>query len=327
MTETWVLSDGKAGTENQALGLAEAVGLPVVVKRIVPRRLWRIPPASLWTLPLGQLALRLVPGPGSPALAAPWPALLVAAGKPSVGPAIAIRRAAAGTTLAVQIQDPRVDSRHFDLVIAPRHDHLQGANVLETRGALHRVTAAKLDAAAAAFTPLLAGLPRPLVAVLIGGTSAHYRLTAAVTRRLIGQLQALQAATGAGLAVTASRRTGDDNARALRAGLQGTGTFFWDGSGANPYFALLALADAIVVTEDSVSMTSEAASTGKPVFTVPLEGGAPKFDRFHALLRAEGVTRPFAGDLDHWSYAPLDDTAQAARRVISLLAQRGISLP
>lgn len=327
MADTWVLSDGKAGTENQALGLAEAVGLPVTLKRLAPRPLWRAPPAALWTLPLGSLPLLLVPGPGSAPLDPPWPSLLIAAGKPSVGPAIAIRRAARGRTVVVQVQDPRVDPAHFDLIAAPRHDRLHGPNIMETRGALHRVTAQKLREAEREFAVLLGGLPRPLVAVLIGGTSAHYRLTPAVTRRLIQQLQRLQATTGAGLAVTASRRTGEANAQALRAELRGNGVFFWDGTGANPYFGLLALADYLVVTEDSVSMASEAASTGKPVFTVPLEGGSPKFDRFHAMLRADGVTRPFTGDLDHWAYAPLDDTAQVAARVKSLLAERGRTGP
>lgn len=322
--ETWVLTDGKAGTENQALGLAEAVGLPVVVKRLMPRALWRAPPAALWTLPLGTLALRLVPGPRSAPLAPPWPALLIAAGKPSVGPAIAIRRASDGQTLVVQVQDPRVDPRHFDLVAAPRHDGLSGANVVQTRGALHRVTQARLDEAAARFAPLLAPLPRPLVAVLIGGNSAHYKLTAAATAQLIQQLQGLQASTGAGLAITASRRTGEANARSLRAALTGPGIYFWDGQGDNPYFGLLALADAIVVTEDSVSMTSEAASTGKPVFTVQLEGGAAKFNRFHAGLQAEGVTRPFSGHLERWGYAPLDDTETVAAAIRNRLAARGI---
>ena len=325
--ETWVLSDGKAGTKNQALGLAEAVGLPFSVKRLVPRKLWRAPPAALWTLPLGMLALKLIPGPGSAPLSPPWPTLLIAAGKPSVGPAIAIRRAALGQTLVVQLQDPRVDPRHFDLVAAPRHDGLRGRNVIATRGALHRVTKARLDEAAARFAPLLASLPRPLVAVLIGGSSAHYTLTEATTTRLIEQLKSLQASTGAGLAITASRRTGDANARALHNALTGAGIFFWNGEGENPYFGLLALADAIVVTEDSVSMTSEAASTGKPVFTVPLEGGSAKFLRFHQGLRADGVTRPFSGALDRWTYSALDDTESVAAVIRERLAAMGIDTP
>ncbi len=311
--DCWVVTDGKAGTENQCLGLAEAMGLPIVVKRLAPRAPWRWPAGSLWTLPWGRLPLRLFQGEAP--LAPPWPRLLIASGRPSVGPAIAIRRAAKGATLCVQIQDPRVAPSHFDLVAAPRHDDIRGPNVVATRGALHRVTPERLREAAEHFTPSFTHLPRPLAAVLIGGASRHYRLTDDVATRLAGQLRALAEGSGVGLLVTASRRTGADSEQVLRAALEGTACEFWDGQGENPYLGYLALADHILVTEDSVSMTSEAASTGKPVHTITLEGGAPKFKAFHEALRAEGVTRPFAGTLETWSYTPLDDTQAVAEAV------------
>lgn len=317
--DCWVLTDGKAGTENQCLGLADALAPAVTVKRLAPRAPWRWAPASLWTLPWGGIPLGLFRG-GDP-LAAPWPRLLIASGRPSVGPALAIRRASKGSTFCVQLQDPRVSPRHFDLVAAPRHDHLTGPNVLATRGALHRVTAAKLAQAAAHFGPRYAHLPRPRVAVLIGGTSKHYRLTQSVAERLGRDLRALSDETGAGLMVTASRRTGSDNEKTLRLALEGAAAEFWDGKGENPYVGFLALADHIIVSEDSVTMTSEAASTGRPVYTIALEGGAPKFREFHDSLLAEGVTRPFTGALETWSYTPLDDTQRVADEVRARLGR------
>lgn len=316
--DCWILTDGKAGTENQCLGLADALGLSPTVKRIAPRAPWRWAAASLWTLPWGRLPLAL--SRGDEPLAPPWPRLLIASGRPSVGPAIAIRRASRGSTFCVQVQDPRVSPRHFDLVAAPRHDRLSGPNVMATRGALHRVTAAKLEQAAAAFGPRYAHLPRPRIAVLIGGTSKHYRLTQSLAQRLGRDLRALSDETGAGLMVTASRRTGADNEKTLRTALEGTACEFWDGEGENPYFGFLALADHIIVSEDSVSMTSEAASTGKPIYTIALEGGTAKFRAFHDSLLADGVTRPFTGALESWSYAPLDDTKRVADEVRARLA-------
>ena len=316
----WVLSDGKAGTENQCLGLAEALGLAPEVKRLEPRPPWRWPPASVWPpLPPG-LVLRVLTQSGD-ALAPPWPRLLIASGKPSVGPAVAIRRLARGETFAVQVQDPRAHPGLFDLVAAPRHDHLSGANVVQTFGALHRVTAYKLDEARDRFAPEFAALPRPLVAVLIGGTSGSYRMTPAATLDLAGGLQQICKTHGAGLLVTASRRTGGANEKVLREALAGLPATFWDGRGDNPYLGYLALADAIVVTEDSVSMTSEAASTGKPVHVAALPGGSAKFHEFHAALRSDGVTRPFAGKLETWSYAPIRDTAMVAAEVVRRLRQ------
>jgi hypothetical protein len=164
-------------------------------------------------------------------------------------------------------------------------------------------------------------LPRPLVGVLIGGSNRVYRLTPAIMARLGAQLAAL-AGNGYGIAITPSRRTGETALRALREGLHGTAHFLWDGGGENPYLGLLAHADALLVTADSVNMVSEAAATGKPVYIVDLEGGSAKFQRFHALFRRKGIARPFAGAIEQWSYTPPDDTARAAAEIRRRLALR-----
>ena len=308
--ECWVVSDGTPGMENQCLGLAEAVGLPFAVKRLDVAAPWRALPPVLWPVPM--VVLR----PGSDALDPPLPRLLIASGRKSVAASAAVRRRSGGATFTVQIQNPAVSPRHFDLVVPPRHDRLSGPNVLVTRGALHRVTPERLAGAAADFAPALAHLPRPLVAVLTGGSNAAYRLDGAGTRRLGNALVLLARNTGAGLAVTPSRRTGTANERILRDALAGVPAVVWDGDGANPYFGYLSLANAIVVTCDSVSMASEAASTGRPVYVYDLPGrGNAKFRAFHRALREDGITRPFGGALAAWTYEPLADTAAVAAEV------------
>jgi len=82
----------------------------------------------------------------------------------------------------------------------------------------------------------------------------------------------------------------------------------------------LGLADALVVTGDSVTMISEAAATGKPVHVVELPGGTAKFSRFHAGMGAAGITRPFDGRLESWDYPPLEETARAAAEIRRRLA-------
>ena len=119
--------------------------------------------------------------------------------------------------------------------------------------------------------------------------------------------------------VTFSRRTGPEIEKAVRDALSGSNTVIWDGTGGNPYFAYLALADHIVVTEDSASMVSEAAATGKPISILRLAGGSSKFGRFHAAMAKRGVTREFTGRLDDWSYAPIDETAHAAAAVRQIM--------
>jgi len=314
----WVVHDGKIGMANQVIGLAEAVGFPFTERRLDIRAPWRHLAPQLWWQPLAAL------GAAGDRMLPPWPDLMIACGRLTAPPALAAKRASGGRLFWAQVQDPRFARPDIDLMVVPDHDPARGDNVFVTLGAVHRVTPARLAEGARRFAPQLAGLPRPLVAVLIGGDNRVYRLAGSRFAAFVDQLVAL-ARSGIGLAVTPSRRTGPEGELLLRQRLAGLPAFIWDGTGANPYFGLLGLADAVIVTADSVSMVSEAAATGKPVHVVDLDGGSAKFARFHAAMRSAGITRPFNGAIETWRYTPPDDTARAAaeirRRLESRLAE------
>lgn len=312
----WILHDGKVGLRNQVMGVAEAVGLPFAEKRLETRYPWKALPPSLWFNALHA------PGRGGDRLLPPWPRLVIAAGGRSAAPALAIRhrlRREGRDCLVVQIQDPKIAPRHFDLMLIPDHDPVRGPNVLVTLGAVHRVTAAKLTEAAAHWAPSLAALPHPRVAVLIGGGGG----VDAGMPELAGQLADL-ARTGAGLMITPSRRTSMTAEAILRTALAGLPAVIWDGTGDNPYFGYLALADHILATGDSVSMITEAGATGKPVHVLPVTGGSRKFDRFHRAMAEAGITRPFDGTLPPWSYTPRRDTVEAGHRIQAIMRERGL---
>ena len=317
----WVITDGKAGMENQCLGLAEALGIRPTVKRVGLRSPWR--QLSPWF----RLGKRFALSPDGDQIAPPWPDLLIATGRHSVVPALSVRRRSRGHTFHVQIQDPAIGARHFDLVVVPEHDRLRGANVLVTRGALHRITAERLAEAAERLGGRYDHLPRPRLAVLVGGDNGSYRLTPTLMGDLAEQLTVLARTTGGGLMVTPSRRTGADNEAILRARMREVPSVVWDGQGENPYFAFLGLADAIVVTCDSVAMVSETCSTGKPVYLVNLEGGSPKFRRFHEGLIRDGIVRRFDGSFATWTYPPLDETRRIADEIRRRLAERNPARP
>ena len=302
--------------ENQCIGLAEALGLTPTIKRVRLRSPWR------QLSPFLRLGNRFAAGPEGAPIAPPWPDLLISCGRQSIAPSLAARKQSRGRTFTVHIQDPQIDPRHFDLVVVPRHDRLRGPNVLLTRGSLHRVTPAMLAEAGARHAERLSWLPHPRVAVLIGGTSGASRLTPTVMGSVAERLAGWAREHGAGLMVTPSRRTGADNEAILRARLDGLAAEVWDGSGENPYFAYLDLADVIVVTADSVSMASEACSTGKPVYVIELEGGSPKFRAFHEGLVRDGYTRPFTGALESWTPPPLNETATIAEEIRRHLTAR-----
>jgi len=311
----WVVTEGAAGMENQGVGLAEALGVTPVVKRVRLRTPWK------QLTPFLRVGNRFAFSAEGDPVGPPWPDVLIAIGRQSNPAALAARRHSGGRTFTVRIQDPQIAPRHFGLVVVPEHDKLRGPNVITTRGALHRVTRAVLDEAAARHAARLDHLPRPRVAVLVGGSNGVYHLTPTVMGDVADNLARLAEEHGAGLMVTPSRRTGADNEAILRARLSGLPAEVWDGTGENPYFAYLALADAVVVTCDSVSMVSEACFTGKPVYVIELEGGSPKFRAFLDALYRDGIARPFAGTLEHWTYAPFDDTTRVAAEVRRRLAE------
>jgi uncharacterized protein len=304
----WALTEGFAGMESQCVGLAEALGLPCATMRVRrPRMPLKYLPPSLWPNPLSRTLEKV--------LAPPWPDVLISSGRGSVAAALAVRRASAGKTFTVHIQTPYVDPSRFDLVVIPQHDSLRGDNVLVTRTALHGVTKERLAEAAQCFNARLSYLSRPLIAVLVGGSNKHQTCSPETMHRMADQLIAAALECGGGLAVTTSRRTGEENERVLRERLQAVPLFFWDGMEENPYFGLLALADAIVVTSDSVSMVSEACATGKPVHVFNLGGGHRKLRQFHKTLMDDGVTRPFGGRIEQWSYDPPNETEKIATLV------------
>ena len=297
---SWILSEGYAGLQAQALGLAEAAGLAPELRILAPRAPWKWVAASLWPAPLAA-----VPD----VVRAPLPELVIGCGGVAAAVGAALRR---GGRPVVQVQHPRMDPRRFDVVVVNRHDELTGPNVVVTRTALHRVTPARLAEAARAWAPCFEYLKRPLVAVLVGGSNGRFRLDAEVARELASQLAAMMKRDGVGVAVTPSRRTDPAVVRLLAEALIPLGAYVWDGTGENPYFGMLALADAIVVTVDSVSMVSEAAATPVPVLVAQLPGRSRRNGLFIDCMLAEGRVREFAGRFEQWPVAPLDDTAEAA---------------
>jgi uncharacterized protein len=313
--ECWIVTEGIAGMENQCLGLAERLSLPHRVWRLNLKAPWRwLAPFSLGS-PFGRLT-----APSQPP-APPWPRLLIGCGRQSIPFSIAIRRASGGATLTVQCQNPRIDPAKFDLVIPPEHDGLAGPHVFAIAGSPNRIAPEGLAEARAQFADVLSALPAPRVAVLVGGTSrSHGRLGAREGRELARTLR--MASREASLMITTSRRTDRDVAAMLRRELTGPNVYFWNGEAPNPYFALLAWADAIVATSDSVNMICEAAVTGKPVHIFRLKARAARAQKFLDSMVQRGITRPFTGKIEQWRYPPLDETGRAAKRIQSLLDAR-----
>ncbi len=305
-----ILSQPYAGLQAQAVGLAERAGLAYSVHPLMPIRPWRWIPAARWPMPLAAI---------EPVGSLPDGLVMSVGG---VGAALGATLRRRGRQV-VQVQNPRMRLDRFDLVVANTHDELEGRNVLVSRNALHQVGALQLQAARAHWLPRFGHLPRPLVAVLVGGSNGRYRLDATAGAALAGQLAGMMRADRVGLMATPSRRTGTEVRAALEAALAPLGAWIWNMQGENPYLGMLACADAIIVTNDSVSMISEAVATSVPVMVAALPGRSRRIGLFVHTMRQAGRVRWFGGRLQEWRTQALDDTPAVADAMLQRLGLPG----
>jgi mitochondrial fission protein ELM1 len=302
----WVLADPRAGTAAQAIGIAERLGRPF---RAVPLE-W----GPLARLPLGWGTLLGLAPASRGAFRPPWPRLVVSAGRRSAPVALWLRRRGARVVHCMRAPG----SAGFDLQVVGAHDGMGPApNRIEILGAAHRVTPAALAAAHGRFAAL-GGLPSPRVGLMLGGPVRGEGLDPAIAvalgRRVAGFAGSVMA--------TASRRTGAAATAALAEALAPVPHRLhgWGSAGENPYLGILAWADVMVVSGDSVSMLSEALVTAAPIFIAPLGDEGPRHRALHASLQAAGQARPIDDAPAPFARQPRDEVA----RIVAAIQERGL---
>lgn len=342
---TWLLLGPKPGDNGQVLALADALGWPCEIKRFAYRP---------WELLTNRLLGRTLAGidrARSSPLAPPWPELVITAGRRNEPVARWLQRQAGGRERLklVHVGRPWAPLEAFDLIVTtPQYALPAGPNVLHNAAPMHRVNAAALAAASERWAPKLATLPRPWTAVLLGGHVGPFTFDASGGARLAVEVSAMVAADGGSILASTSARTPPAVAAAFAHGLPGQHFLHhWRPDNPdNPYLALLALADRIVVTSDSMSMLIEAIATAKPVFIFDLAkvrdrglpsrrallfwlgrwlGPARLVRDVGAIHRAQVAAGRAAWLGQAWPRAgsapALDDASRAAARTKILLAQ------
>ncbi len=307
----WVLADDRPGNVAQCLGVAEALGEPFLVKEVRYNR-W----GCLHNL-LRADSRRGLTRECRKALMPPWPELVIAAGRRTAPLARWFKRKF-GSRL-VQIMDPGWPGREdFDLIAAPSHDAMPSRpNVVQTLGSCHRAVPSLLAGERAMWEERLGQLPRPYLLLVVGGTTKDYRFGVERGRQLVAETLRLAGAMAGSILVTTSRRTERVLEAVIVAGIpEPRFIHCWRDGAENPYFALLALADAIVVTGDSMNMCSEACANGGPVYIFSPPGMVnAKHARLHQTLYAGGYARPLGGDSTPWIHPPLNAALDVAREV------------
>ena len=269
MPVIWLIDAYRAGEQSQVRALVDALGWPCETKRLTYRKQVVLPHV------LGLNSLRGITTESKAMLEPPWPDLVISSGVRNEPVCRWIRAHSGGRSRYVHVGRPWGPLGSFDLVITtPQYRVPRRANVLNNMLTLHSVTPERLAAARNQWAETFDHLPRPRVAVIAGGHSGPFTLGPLAASRLAEQASTLARQGGGSLLVSTSSRTSDEAIDALQAGIDVPNYFYrWQPNDpVNPYFGMLALADRLVVTGDSIAMLSEACATGRPVQIFDLGG-------------------------------------------------------
>ncbi len=318
MTTIWVLADNRAGNVNQLLGIAEALNTPYERKDIRYNKWVRLPNFLRGTSLIG------LTDDSKALLTAPWPDVVLSAGRRSFPVARWIKRQSQGKTKIVQLMNVGwAGFTEADLMVIPEHDSYSGRakNVLRVSGAPHRITPKKLQAEYTQWQPHFGSYPHPILSLIVGGATKDKPFTADMAHQLMDEVLALNPAS---VLATTSRRTPADVIEIIRSRLPQNAYFYKFGdAGDNPYFGLLSHADTIVVTGDSISMCSECCATGANVYIfAPDSMMSEKHKRFHSGLYKSGYATPLGHKkTTEKPHTPFNPATVIADKIKAILSQ------
>ncbi len=305
----WVLDDPADPASSQAIAVAERLGVPHL--RVPLSWSWRAPYAGLVT---GR-SLRGLHSSGWPFSAPRGPALALSGSGRSQAVALWLR-ATFGTRI-VHFAQPRWRAKQFDLLVLPKHLRPPARpNVVAVLGEPNRISPLVLSQARVAWAGRLSHLPRPLITLLVGGGRLGAEMQPSLAYGLARRVARMTAALNGSVISSTSPRTGEEATAALAEGLAPCMhlLYRWGEPGDNPYAAMLALADATVVTGDSLSMISEACGAEAPVF-IAAHADSLANRRLHLSLSRAGQARPLGDSFSPWARTPLDEAGRVAMEI------------
>lgn len=320
----WVIADDRPGNANQAIGIAEASNLPFIQKNIHYTK-----HSSLHNAIKGKSLLGIDIAK-SDSLTAPWPDIVIAAGRRTAPIARYIKKQSNNKTFITQIMWPGFPYHDVDLIATPTHDNITlNHRIIQTIGAPHRVTQSRLKEEKKKWEKQFTELPKSKIAILVGGTAGKHIFTTEHASQLAEYINTLAKKNNAGILITTSRRTSDEATKILKNTIQEPRIFHqWGDQGDNPFFGFLACSDTIIVTGESMSMCSESCASGKPVYIF-----APPslITSKHALLHQALYEQNYAQPLDSanstatkitWNKNPLNESKHVAEQILEKFFQQ-----
>ena len=206
------------------------------------------------------------------------------------------------------ILDPYIFNRKFNKIIIPEYDLKKFSNkqnIITTYGSLVNLDKLKPKKNDLHKIKELVDNKLKNILVLVGGDGKSSVITYSDLEKVLIKLNKNKIRKQ--IIFCFSRRTSKELQNKIIDNKNGNSLVF-PNNDFNPYWELLYISDYNFVTGDSISMTSDSLSSGKPTYVIPIAKVKNKIKVFQEGLIKKKVTRTFDGRLENWKYSKFNES-------------------
>ena len=298
-----LLTEGMHGMISQVEGLAKALDIDFTHHTVELNNFWKMVPPKI--TPISQNVYKKIDHENFD--------VIISCGRKSVIPSIHLKNNSNKKVFNIHIQDPKVDLKHFDFIVAPEHDSIKGQNVISTKGAIHYLTENEINENKDYLNSFIKKDKRIIWTLIMGGPTKYYDYSTKNINEIFKTLSELSKKHNFQLVIIPSMRTPTNI-------IQYANDYFGDDHTVimdvdkKAYLSALAIAQNIIVTCDSSSMISEAALTGKPIYVASIlpKKNDKRFQKFRNLFRKLNIIKNLGEEIEDWNYEKLDETNRVA---------------
>ena len=300
-----LLTEGLHGMISQTEGLAKALNFDYIHEKIELNSFWKLIPTSF--TPVKKFVFKNQVEQDFD--------VIISCGRKSIIPSIFLKKNSKKKIINIHIQNPKISLKHFDFVVCPEHDNLEGPNVLSTKGAIHYLTHEEINNSK---DYLLNKLERDkdVITLILGGPNKYYNYSDENMISIFSIINRMLKEHNLQLVVIPSNRTPNKTIELSKEYFTDNRTVI-DVVDKSAYLSSLALSKYLVVTCDSTSMISEAALTGKPVYVamIPALRNDKRFQRFRSLFEKLNIIKILENKLETWNYEKLNEADRIALEI------------
>ncbi len=299
-----LLTQGMHGMISQVEGLAKALDIDFTHHTVELNNFWKMIPPKL--TPISQSVYKKINQSEFD--------LIISCGRKSVIPSIHLKNNSKKKVFNIHIQDPKVNFNHFDFIVAPEHDSINGQNVINTKGAIHYLTDDEIIKNKDYLNSFVKKDRRKICSLILGGPTKYYDYSSENIKDIFSNLSNLLKKNDFQLVVIPSMRTPKNSIDYAKEYFGKNHTII-DNVDKKAYLSALSLSEIIIVTCDSSSMISEAALTGKPIYVANIltKKNDKRFQKFRNLFRELNIIRNLGEEEQNWNYQKLDETNRVAK--------------